>query len=102
MIDNGNGMSETDARLCFERHATSKIKALTIFFHIKTMGFRAKHWLQLQQWRKWELKTKRPDDETGTLIELENGIVLRQEPVAVANGACSMKNLFFNVPATQF
>ena len=102
VIDNGNGMSETDARLCFERHATSKIRSIDDLFHIKTMGFRGEALASIAAVAQVELKTKRPDDETGTLIELENSIVLRQEPVAVANGTCiSMKNLFFNVPARR-
>ncbi|MBK7098501.1 MAG: DNA mismatch repair endonuclease MutL [Sphingobacteriales bacterium] len=102
VIDNGNGMSETDARLCFERHATSKIRSIDDLFHIKTMGFRGEALASIAAVAQVELKTKRPDDETGTLIELENSVVARQEPVAVANGTCiSMKNLFFNVPARR-
>ncbi len=102
VIDNGSGMSEIDARMCFERHATSKIRNIDDLFHIKTMGFRGEALASIAAVAQVELKTKRAEDETGALIEVENSIVTRQEPVAVPNGtSIAMKNLFFNVPARR-
>ncbi len=102
VIDNGTGMSETDARMCFERHATSKIKDIEDLFHIKTMGFRGEALASIAAVAQVELKTKRADDETGTYIEVENSLVKKQEPVAAPNGtSIAMKNLFFNVPARR-
>jgi len=102
VIDNGGGMSETDARMSFERHATSKITTIDDLFHIKTMGFRGEALASIAAVAQVELKTKRPDDETGTYIEIENSLVKKQEPIAVAEGtSIAMKNLFFNVPARR-
>jgi DNA mismatch repair protein MutL len=102
VIDNGKGMSETDARMAFERHATSKIKNIEDLFRIKTMGFRGEALASIAAVAQVELKTKRPEDETGTYIEIENSKVKAQEPVANANGtSIAMKNLFFNVPARR-
>jgi DNA mismatch repair protein MutL len=102
VIDNGKGMSETDARMCFERHATSKIKNIDDLFHIKTMGFRGEALASIAGVAQVELKTKRAGEATGTYIEIENSIVKKQEPIATAEGTnISMKNLFFNVPARR-
>ncbi|HSZ84684.1 MAG TPA: DNA mismatch repair endonuclease MutL [Puia sp.] len=102
VIDNGKGMSETDARMAFERHATSKIKNIEDLFRIKTMGFRGEALASIAAVAQVELKTKRAEDEAGTYIEIENSIVKTQEPVASANGtSIAMKNLFFNVPARR-
>lgn len=102
VIDNGKGMSETDARMAFERHATSKIREIDDLFHIKTMGFRGEALASVAAVAQVELKTRRPEDETGTLIDIENSRVVRQEPVAMQPGTIlSMKNLFFNVPARR-
>jgi DNA mismatch repair protein MutL len=102
VIDNGSGMNETDARMCFERHATSKIRNINDLFHIRTMGFRGEALASIAAVAQVEMKTKRDTDDTGTLIEIENSIVLRQQPVAMAQGtSISMKNLFFNVPARR-
>lgn len=102
VIDNGSGMSETDARMCFERHATSKIKNIDDLFHIRTMGFRGEALASIAAVAQVEVKTKRSDDETGVYIEIENSAVKKQEPVAAANGtSIAMKNLFFNVPARR-
>ncbi|MFN8253188.1 MAG: DNA mismatch repair endonuclease MutL [Ferruginibacter sp.] len=102
VIDNGKGMSDTDARMAFERHATSKISNIEDLFRIKTMGFRGEALASIAAVAQVELKTKRPEDETGILIEIENSRVTRQEPVAAANGtSIAMKNLFFNVPARR-
>lgn len=102
VIDNGGGMSETDARMCFERHATSKIRNIEDLFHIRTMGFRGEALASIAAVAQVELKTKRPEDETGVYLEVENSVVKRQEPVAAVNGtSIAMKNLFFNVPARR-
>ena len=102
VIDNGKGMSETDARLAFERHATSKIKSIDDLFRIKTMGFRGEALASIAAVAQVELKTKRADDLTGTFIEIENSRVINQEPVAFNKGtSIAMKNLFFNVPARR-
>ncbi len=86
VIDNGKGMSETDARMAFERHATSKIRNIEDLFHIKTMGFRGEALASIAAVAQVELKTKRAEDETGTYIEIENSVVKMQEPVACNNG----------------
>lgn len=102
VIDNGGGMSETDARMCFERHATSKIKNIDDLFHIRTMGFRGEALASIAAVAQVELKTKRADDEAGVYIEVENSIVKKQEPIAAPTGtSIAMKNLFFNVPARR-
>jgi DNA mismatch repair protein MutL len=102
VIDNGSGMSETDARMSFERHATSKIQTIEDLFHIRTMGFRGEALASIAAVSQVELKTKKAEDETGTHIEIENSAVKRQAPVAMANGtSIAMKNLFFNVPARR-
>jgi DNA mismatch repair protein MutL len=102
VIDNGGGMSETDARMCFERHATSKIQTIEDLFHIRTMGFRGEALASIAAVSQVELKTKRAEDETGIYIEVENSLVKKQEPVAASNGtSIAMKNLFFNVPARR-
>ncbi len=102
VIDNGNGMSETDARMAFERHATSKIKVIEDLFKIKTMGFRGEALASIAAVAQVEMKTKKADDELGSFIEIENSLVLKQEPCAYSIGtSISMKNLFFNVPARR-
>jgi len=102
VIDNGKGMSETDARMAFERHATSKIKNIDDLFRIKTMGFRGEALASIAAVAQVELRTKRAEDETGIYLEIENSFVKMQEPVAATTGtSISMKNLFFNVPARR-
>jgi DNA mismatch repair protein MutL len=102
VIDNGSGMSETDARMCFERHATSKIQTIEDLFHIRTMGFRGEALASIAAVAQVELKTKRAEDETGVYIEVENSVVKKQEPIAASVGtSIAMKNLFFNVPARR-
>ena len=102
VIDNGKGMSETDARMAFERHATSKISSIEDLFRIKTMGFRGEALASIAAVAQVELKTKRAEDETGIYVEIENSMVKKQEPVAVVTGtSIAMKNLFFNVPARR-
>lgn len=102
VIDNGKGMSESDARMAFERHATSKITNIDDLFRIKTMGFRGEALASIAAVAQVELKTRREDDTVGTFIEIENSQIIRQEPVAVNKGtSIAMKNLFFNVPARR-
>jgi DNA mismatch repair protein MutL len=102
VIDNGKGMSETDARMSFERHATSKIKNIDDLFRIKTMGFRGEALTSIAAVAQVELKTKKEEDTAGTYIEIENSAVIKQEPVAMEKGtSIAMKNLFFNVPARR-
>ncbi len=102
VIDNGKGMSETDARMCFERHATSKIRNIEDLFHIRTMGFRGEALASIAAVAQVELKTRRAEDELGTFIEIDNSIVRKQELYAcpVGTNIC-MKNLFFSVPARR-
>lgn len=102
VIDNGKGMSMTDARMCFERHATSKIAQIEDLFRIRTMGFRGEALASVAAVAQVILKTKRAEDTVGTSIEIENSRVLSQEPVAMHTGtSIAMKNLFFNVPARR-
>lgn len=102
VTDNGCGMSPTDARMSFERHATSKIRAATDLFAIRTMGFRGEALASIAAIAEVELRTKRMGDETGTFIHLSATRVLSQEPAACNNGTTiQVKNLFFNVPARR-
>ena len=102
VIDNGKGMNETDARMAFERHATSKIRNIDDLFCIKTMGFRGEALASIAAVAQVELKSKRAEDELGTYVEIENSRVVKQEPCATPEGtSISMKNLFFNVPARR-
>jgi DNA mismatch repair protein MutL len=102
VIDNGKGMSETDARMAFERHATSKIRDIEDLFRIKTMGFRGEALASIAAVAQVTLKTKRAKDELGTHIDIENSKVVSQLPCAAEVGTnISMKNLFFNVPARR-
>ena len=102
VIDNGAGMSETDARMAFERHATSKITSIDDLFRIKTMGFRGEALASIAAVAQVELKTRKAGEETGICLCIENSIVKSQEPVAAPFGtSIAMKNLFFNVPARR-
>lgn len=102
VVDNGKGMSETDARMAFERHATSKIRNIDDLFHIRTMGFRGEALASVAAVAQVELRTRRAEDEMGTCVGIENSRVIRQEPVAMTAGtSIAMKNLFFNVPARR-
>jgi DNA mismatch repair protein MutL len=102
VIDNGKGMSETDARMSFERHATSKIRKIDDLFQIRTMGFRGEALASIAAVAQVELKTRQKDNELGTYIEIENSMVKIQEPCSCNQGtSISMKNLFFNVPARR-
>ena len=102
VVDNGKGMNERDARNSFERHATSKIRAIEDLFKIKTMGFRGEALASIASVSQVIVRTKTAESELGTEIEIENSKVLKQEPCACPTGtSISMKNLFFNVPARR-
>ncbi|MDI9320226.1 MAG: DNA mismatch repair endonuclease MutL [Phycisphaerales bacterium] len=102
VIDNGKGMSPTDARMSFERHATSKIQKIEDLFTIRTMGFRGEALASMAAVAQIELKTRRAEDEVGTQIVIEGTEVLSQTACAAAKGSNIMlKNLFFNVPARR-
>ncbi|OJX33192.1 MAG: DNA mismatch repair protein MutL [Chryseobacterium sp. 36-9] len=102
VVDNGIGMSETDARLAFERHATSKIRSTEDIFKIATKGFRGEALASIAAVAQVELKTKQKDSPVGTNIYIEGGIFQFQEPVQTVEGSnFSVKNLFYNVPARR-
>ena len=102
VIDDGKGMSEIDARLAFERHATSKIKSAEDLFALSTMGFRGEALASIAAVAQVELLTKRPDDELGTSVVLAGSVLEQQEPVMVPSGSnFKVKNLFYNIPARR-
>jgi len=100
--DNGKGMSETDARMAFERHATSKIKEASDLFELRTMGFRGEALASIAAVAQVEMRTRRHDDELGVAIEIAGTRVFKQETVNCEAGTTFfVKNLFFNVPARR-
>ena len=100
--DNGCGMSETDARLCFERHATSKIKSADDLFHLHTKGFRGEALASIAAIAHVELRTRQADSEVGTSIVLEGSLCKEQSPCSCEMGTSFLvKNLFYNVPARR-
>lgn len=102
IIDDGIGMSETDARMAFERHATSKIRTAQDLFKITSMGFRGEALASVAAIAQVELKTRPADQELGTRIVIEGSEIKIQEPCQCAKGtSISIKNLFFNVPARR-
>ena len=102
VIDNGCGMSATDARMSFERHATSKIRSAKDLFSIRTMGFRGEALASIAAIAQVEMRTRRHDEELGTKLIIEASTVKTQEPCQCAPGTSfSIKNLFFNVPARR-
>ena len=102
VIDNGSGMSATDARLSFERHATSKIAAADDLFNLQTKGFRGEALASIAAVAQVELKTKRPSDEVGCLIKIEGSKVIDQGVTTCSTGtSIAVKNLFFNIPARR-
>ena len=102
VIDNGKGMSATDARLSFERHATSKIKTADDLFNLHTKGFRGEALASIAAIAHVELKTKQPQDEVGNSIVIEGSDIVSQEVVVTPTGtSISVKNLFFNIPARR-
>ena len=102
VVDDGRGMSETDARMSFERHATSKIKTSEDLFHIKTMGFRGEALASIAAVAQVEMKTRPESDETGTSIQIEGSAFKSQHRISCKQGTTILvKNLFFNVPARR-
>jgi DNA mismatch repair protein MutL len=102
VIDNGCGMSVTDARMSFERHATSKITEAKDLFAIRTLGFRGEALASIAAISQLELKSKRVEDELATMIKIEGSKIKDQSPCTSANGtSVAVKNLFFNVPARR-
>ena len=102
VIDDGKGMSETDARLAFERHATSKIREAQDLFTLRTMGFRGEALPSICAVSQVEMTTRRAEDETGTLLEIHGSDVIRQEPCVCPVGTnIKVSNLFFNVPVRR-
>lgn len=102
VVDNGIGMSATDARMAFERHATSKIRTTDDIFSIMTKGFRGEALASIAAVSQVELRTKQIDAELGTMICIEGGVLVSHEPVQTSDGAnFQVKNLFYNVPARR-
>ncbi|MFN8297059.1 MAG: DNA mismatch repair endonuclease MutL [Chitinophagales bacterium] len=102
VVDDGCGMSETDARMCFERHATSKIKKIEDLFSLYTFGFRGEAMASIAAVAQVEMKTKLHNKEVGTILIVEGSKVILQEPTATNSGtSISVKNLFYNVPARR-
>jgi DNA mismatch repair protein MutL len=100
--DDGKGMSPVDARMSFERHATSKIKTIDDLFSIRTMGFRGEALASIASVAQVELKTKTAEAEVGTRLLIENSQVISQEPCSMNQGThLAIKNLFFNIPARR-
>lgn len=102
VIDNGMGMSETDARMSLERHATSKIRRAEDLFSLQTKGFRGEALASIAAVSQMEMRTRPADQELGTCLIVEGSEVRKQEPVACEGGtSVSIKNLFYNIPARR-
>ncbi|HEX3009426.1 MAG TPA: DNA mismatch repair endonuclease MutL [Bacteroidales bacterium] len=102
IIDNGCGMSDTDARMAFERHATSKIKDARDLFSIRSLGFRGEALASIAAIAEIKLKTKRHEDEIGNMLDVSASRIIGQEPVSCNSGSNFLiKNLFFNTPARR-
>ncbi len=102
VADDGNGMSQTDARMAFERHATSKIKSSEDLFALTTMGFRGEALPSIAAISQLEVKSRREEDELGTLLMISGSKFEKQEVIACGAGtSISVKNIFFNVPARR-
>lgn len=102
VIDNGRGMSETDARLAFERHATSKIRQASDLFALNTMGFRGEALASIAAVAQVELKTRLANEEIGTALSISGSQFTGQEPCACPVGSnFVIENLFFNIPARR-
>ncbi len=102
VIDNGQGMSETDARMSLERHATSKIRTAEDLFKLRTMGFRGEALASIAAVSQFEMKTRQTHQDLGTLLLVEGSEVKKQEAVACEKGTTiSIKNLFYNIPARR-
>jgi DNA mismatch repair protein MutL len=102
VIDDGKGMSPQDAIMCFERHATSKISKAEDLFAIRTMGFRGEALASIASVAQVELKTKREEDELGSLLRMESSVLKENEQIAAPKGTSILvKNLFYNIPARR-
>jgi DNA mismatch repair protein MutL len=102
VVDDGRGMSPTDAKLAFERHATSKISTYDDLENIRTFGFRGEALASISAVAQVELKTRRSSDETGSVVRIEGGELKGVENVAMEGGtSVSVKNLFYNTPARK-
>ena len=102
VVDNGVGMNETDARLCFDRHATSKIALAEDLFNLQTKGFRGEALASIAAIAHVELKTKQADAELGTHVVIEGSKVVSQEVAVLPDGTSFLvKNLFYNIPARR-
>ena len=102
IVDDGAGMTETDARMSFERHATSKIRSSDDLFRIRTMGFRGEALASIAAVAQIEMRTRRAEEELGTLIRIEGSDIKAQESISCLPGTnLLIKNLFFNVPARR-
>lgn len=102
VIDNGKGMSETDARMAFERHATSKIRQAEDLFALTTMGFRGEALPSICAISQVELRTRTADSQMGTRLVINGSQVESQEPCICESGTCiSVRNLFYNLPARR-
>lgn len=102
VMDNGKGMSPEDARLSFERHATSKIRQATDLFHLHTMGFRGEALASIASVAQVELVTRRSGDELAWKVEIEGSVISNEEPTLAAQGSrFTVRNLFFNIPARR-
>lgn len=102
VLDNGEGMSEADAQLCFERHATSKVKAAEDLFQVATKGFRGEALASIASIAHVELRTRRASTDLGTKVQVEGSKQRSVEPIAVNTGTqFSVRNLFYNVPARR-
>ena len=102
VIDDGHGMSTTDARLSFERHATSKIKTAKDLFNLHTIGFRGEALASIAAVSHVELKTKQENQELGTHIKIEGSVIQSQDVISIPTGtSVAVKNLFFNIPARR-
>jgi DNA mismatch repair protein MutL len=102
VVDDGKGMSPTDARMAFERHATSKINQASDLFQLTTMGFRGEALASICAVAHVELQTRRQEDEVGTRLEIAGSNIITQEVVQCSQGTnIKVKNLFFNVPARR-
>lgn len=102
VVDNGKGMSATDVRMAFERHATSKISQASDLFQLRTMGFRGEALASISAVAQVEVNTRRPDDEVGTHLEIAGSEVIAQEVTQCPAGTnIRVKNLFYNVPARR-
>ena len=102
VIDNGYGMSETDARMSFERHATSKIRKTEDLFTILTMGFRGEALASIAAVAQVEMSSKQEKTELGTMLKVEASDVKSQEPASCTTGtSVAVKNLFYNIPARR-